>query len=244
MARISLFSTEYLFNEYDFQKTHIALIVDTCGIGAKFSNMFFGTRFDEKDILSEDIWSGFSYSGSLATIVLLFRVNDTESIYNAIKPHAIFNDDDDDDEEEDVKKSENEKKQIKPTIFLCKKDGVKCSICLGFNPEIIRNEIGSTAGSENHEITFIGNSDFMSQVYNLRNNYYNFSLNNDNKAPLPNIFDKPHKALKIAKMIVVRYLTFHTFDHYPLETIEKYSIDVKPYIHNIAEFFIEDNDDN
>lgn len=59
MARISLFSKEYLFNEYDFQKTHIALIVDTCGIGAKFSNMFFGTRFDEKGILSEDIWSGF-----------------------------------------------------------------------------------------------------------------------------------------------------------------------------------------
>lgn len=244
MARISLFSTEYLFNEYDFQKTHIALIVDTCGIGAKFSNMFFGTRFDENGILSEDIWSGFSYSGSLATIVLLFRVNDTESICNAIKSHAILNEEknDDDDEDNVIKKLKAEKKKINPTIFLCKKDGIKFSIYLSFNLEIIVNGIGSKNDSQNHEITFIGNSNFMSQVYNLRNNY-DFSDNDDN-CSLPNIIDNSRNALKIAKMIIAGYLTFHTFDHYHLETIEKCSIDTKPYIRNIAELFDQDNNDD
>lgn len=61
------------------------MIVDKCGSGAKFSNVFFGIRFNEKNIQMNEILAGFSCSYQFVTIVLLYNsVN-----INDIKP-TIF----------------------------------------------------------------------------------------------------------------------------------------------------------
>lgn len=200
LEKISLFATEVLLNSYSFKEVHIAVIIDTCGIGAKLSNLIFGTRFNEKEIYSEDIWSGFSYSKNLATIILLFRVSDINSIYNATK----------------ILQAEKKKRIF--SFFVCQKEEIKYSIKYGFNPDIISNGLNCNSTYITEEISFISNLDFQNQARILK-----VSLDENQDPEEEDYSYDSGMALTLSKIFLTRYFTFHAFENYPLETIEKYS---------------------
>lgn len=193
ISRLSLFSTERLLSNYQFDNLNIALIVDTSGQGSHLSNLLFGTRFDKHLVLEDDIWTGCSYSGNLASIILLFCVKDVENIYNAIQMRMNINN-----------------RDQKVSIFVCQNDGVKNTIKFSDDPKIIVAGANSKVGTIKEEIKFVNDNEFEDNVHKFRN-------------LLKGSFSDSKTAINFAKEIVTQYLACGTFAHYPLQTIENYS---------------------
>lgn len=80
LRNISLFSVESLFASYAIKKARIVIINESNGIGVRFSNLLFGTRFESRAIRKNDIWVGFSGSKGNETIILLTTVDDIDNL--------------------------------------------------------------------------------------------------------------------------------------------------------------------
>lgn len=95
MMQLNFFAAEVMFNSYLFPQYYFVVIMDLCGIGARLSNLLYGTRFDSHEILQGDIWTGFSYSEKVASLIVLFRINQEDVSFierafsNSIAQHKL-----------------------------------------------------------------------------------------------------------------------------------------------------------